>query len=397
MSKKVVLIITVVIVAVIVIYLLVTRNNNENSLLPTLETIGVDSSTITKTGSVDEHEDGCFYVWHNEKSDDITSDLGSAVSMDVFRLCPSGEKNWEKDKGTNVNHVLWFTSENDKEIPTLYKGDQLLYVSSTEIPFEGISWERYADYGYSIGVSNLIGDKRGHYHINNPDGKGFKGYIYDKSDASELNQFSTISDLFLDKVGSSDVRDNLVSDGGTISNLEKNGAYICEWYTGSFYQDFKMVANIHPFCAFETYTTYNYEFLHSSCIAIEIPKWFKTGYYYANDIGFFRYVAGNDSSSYNGEAYDPFISWNEPVIIKDDNGNVVYNPSTGYISPGLDSENIYTRDEKNTATISSVNNPYSDLYSLNQNSQEEDETDYSIGDRGLGGLDEGEYIASPSR
>ena len=86
MSKKVVLIITVVIVAVIVIYLLVTRNNNENSLLPTLETIGVDSSTVTKTGSVDELEDGCFYVWHNGKSDDITSDLGSAVSMDVFRL-----------------------------------------------------------------------------------------------------------------------------------------------------------------------------------------------------------------------------------------------------------------------------------------------------------------------
>ncbi len=391
MNKKILFIISAIVVVGILIYFFLTGGEGGFSVsILSFETVGSDKETVKNTSSVDDLEDGCFYVWHNDKADDITEDLENATSLDVFRLCPAGDKNWDKDT-TSVEHVLWFDSSSDMEIPTLYEGDELLYVSSTEIPFEGISWERYADYGYSIGVANLISDESGHYHISNSDGEGYVGYIYEKSDAAELNQYTAISNLFLDKVGKSAVRDSLVSDGGTVANLEKDGAYVCEWYTGSFYQDFEMAANVHPFCAFETYTTYDYEFLHSSCISISIPEWFKTGYYYANGIGLFRYVKGSDGKRYNGEAYDSSIDWNEPIIIKDDNGNVLYDPSTGYTSPALNGEDIYS-DEKDSGQIHRKNPSTDENENMNNNNEEKGSVSESDGDAGIDELQEGEYV-----
>lgn len=382
MKKKGLIISIIIVVVAVLIYFYVTGGLP----VPTLKTVGSDEETIMKTSSVDDLEDGCFYVWHNDNSNDITEDLENTSSMDVFKLCPSGEKNWDKDT-TTLAHVLWFDSDTDQDIPTLYEGDKLLYVSSTEVPFEGISWERYADYGYSIGVANLIGDESGHYHINNADGDGFTGYIYEKSDAVELNQYKAISNLFLDKVGETAVCDdgNLVSKGGTVAKLEKNGSYVCEWYTGTFYQDFIMIANVHPFCFLESFTTYDYEFLHSSCISISIPEWFKSGYYYANGIGFFRYVKDSDRANYNGEPYDEDISWNEPIIIKDERGDVVYDPSTGYTNPTMSNESIYFTDESNSeAGQITINSSDENVGDINES--------LDTGDSGMDELPEGQYI-----
>lgn len=327
MSKKWLFIISGIVVVGIIIYIIFFKNSEEP--LISFETYGSDSNTISNTGSVDDLEDGCFYVWHNNNAKSIEEDLNGAASMDVFKLCPKGERNWEKDND-RINHVLWFTSANDIDIPTLYDGDELLFVSSTEVPFEGIEWERYADYGYSIGVANLISDESDHYHIERDDKKGFQAYIYEKSDSAELNEYKDIKNLFLDKVGNIAVRKSLVSDGGTVMNLEKNASYVCEWYTGTFYQDYEMVANIHPFCALETFTTHEYDFLHSSCISITIPEWFKSGYYYVNGLGLFRYVTNADARTYNGEPYDSSVEWNERIIIKNERGETLYDPSRNY-------------------------------------------------------------------
>ena len=91
-----------------------------------------------------------------------------------------------------------------------------------------------------------------------------------------------------------------------------------------------MKANIHVFGSIETFTTYDYEFLHSRCISITIPDWFTTGYYYADEIGFFRYVTDKDADKYNGEPYDSNINWNKKIIIKDENGMIEYDPTIGY-------------------------------------------------------------------
>lgn len=331
------------------------------------DTFSQNNKTITEAASVKDLTNGCYYVWHNEKTDDITNDLDGISEENVFKLCPTGALNWGKD--TFINHTIWFTSTNDIDIPTLYEGDKLLYISSTSVPYKGIEWERFADYGYTIGVANLEGDDSGHYRIINSDGDGYKGYVYSDSDVNELNQYLTVSNLFIDKIGGKKIRDTSISEGGTILNLTKDKSYVCEWYTGTYYQDFKMKANIHTFSHLEEFTTYQYDFLHSNCIEIIIPDWLKTGYYYIDGIGMFRYVTSEDNYYYNGNSYDENVDWNDPIILYDQDGNMIYNPSTG-LDKRFDEENASSiqTEQNNTANVN-----------LTENVTQYDNTDEDVG------------------
>lgn len=298
--------------------------------LPTLEKNRSEEKNDSVVAmSANDLKNGFYYIWHNPKGNSIQADLEGTADLSVFRVCPSGIINWEESSFTG-RHVVWFSSREDDDIPTLYPKSKLLYISPYKVPFEGIEFERFADYGYTIGVANMVGDKSGHYRIIQNSDIGYTGFLNPQSDAVALEQFTTVSELFLDKLGDVEIRDNLMSAAGTVMGLKKDTKYVCEWYTGTYYQDFEMTANIHTFSHIESFTTYEYEFLHSNCISITIPEWFKSGYYYVGEIGMFRYVAEPDIYSYTGKAYDPDINWNDPIILYDDDGNLIYNPATGY-------------------------------------------------------------------
>lgn len=347
----------------------------------TLDTFSQNNQTQSAASSVDDLVDNCYYVWHNPKTDDITKDLTYTADTDVFRLCPVGTVNWGKD--SFVTHTVWFTGNSDKNIPTLSSGDKLLYVSSNNVPYMGIEWERFADYGYTIGTANMIGDESGHYHISNEDGKGFNGYVCPDSDANQLNEhFSSISNLFLDKIGGIKVRENEVSRGGTVTKLIKDKEYVCEWYTGTIYQDFKMTANVHTFGFMELFTTYEYEFLHSNCIEISIPSWFKTGYYYVDGIGMFRYVSKSDEALYNGKEFDENINWNDPIILYDENDNLIYDPSTGVDKRNGDGSDLSSTSTENSSGSEDMEQQREENSTqsiiVNQTNDSEDEGDAGI-------------------
>ena len=77
----------------------------------------------------------------------------------------------------------------------------------------------------------------------------------------------------------------------------------------------------------ERFVNYDYEFMHSNFIVIDIPEYFKSGYYFVNGVGLFRYVSDGDAGKYNGKAYDATIDWNDPIILYDEDGVVIYDPS----------------------------------------------------------------------
>ena len=334
MKKKGLVISCVVVGVVALLYFFVSNGTI------TFDTYSESEKTVSAVRVVEELEDGCFYVWHNEKIDDIQEDLTVPAESNVFLKCPLGDINWKEN--SYVGHTIWFSSENDVEIPTFYPGDELIFVSSTYVPYKGIEWERFSDLGYTIGVANMKSDNSGHYRIANNSEDGYRGYLYQKSDANELEKYVNVSNLFLDKIDGVEVRDNIVSEYGTITGLEKDKDYVCEWYTGTYYQDYRMKANVHTFCSLETFTTYDYDFLHSRCISVTIPEWLKTGYYYIDEIGFFRYIEEADAQIYNGQAYDAAIDWNDPIIVYDDEGHVMYDP-TG--------EEVFIRDSSETHSM----------------------------------------------
>lgn len=297
----------------------------------------------TSFKSPSELESGKAYVWHHEGAT-IEDDLKNGADKNIFFTCISGDYNF---KGSEMEAVsiyprsIWIDSSKDSNIPTVTSEDKLIYVSKTEVP-ESIVFERFADFGYTIGVSNMIADGGGHYYIEYAvsDEEDYKYYIDTNSDAAQLTELETVTKLYLDKVGKIKVNEESVSDGGTVLGLEKDKQYVCEFYTGTYFQDFLLTANIHSFGSMERFVSYDYEFMHSTFIVIEIPEYFKSGYYFVNGVGLFRYVADDDADTYNGKAYDEAIDWNDPIIIYDENGEVIYDPSQPeyYDEPVIESD-----------------------------------------------------------
>lgn len=83
----------------------------------------------------------------------------------------------------------------------------------------------------------------------------------------------------------------------------------------------------------------------------------------------FRYVSKNDEALYNGKEYDENINWNDPIILYDENDNLIYNPSTG-----VDKRNV---DEDNNSNDSEEQNSVDSDYdaSEDQNDKPTDEGD----------------------
>lgn len=372
--KKKTLIFLLIVIGIIAILFTFTKTG-----LISFDTFSQNNQTATVATQEDQLTNGCYYIWHNPNNEKKSNDLESSPNG-IYVLCPKGARNWDDD--SFISHTLWFTSSNDEYIPTLYPGDKLIYVSPTGFSYQGFKWEHFADYGYTIGIANMVGDESGHYRIINTDGDGYEGYVYADSDANALNQYINVTNLFLDKIGGVAIRENNISEGGTVLNLTKNNEYVCEWYTGTYFQDFKMKANIHAYGYIEEFTTYKYDFLHSNCIEIVIPEWLTTGYYYINGVGLFRYVTSDDAIIYNGSSFDKGINWNIHIIQYDDYGNMIYNPATG-----LDKRNEMTELNNNPGTAT-VNPNY---YFSDQNDSEDYYIDDSMGDVGV---DEYEYITN---
>lgn len=292
--------------------------------------LGTSESKPTSFKSPDELESGKAYVWHHEGAK-IEDDLKKGADKNIFFTCISGDYNFKGNELMDASmypRSIWIDSGKDSKIPTVTSNDRLIYVSKTEVP-ESIVFERFADYGYTIGISNMIQDSGGHYYFEYAvsDEEDYKYYIDTKSDASQLTELEVVTKVYLDKVGKIKVNEDSVSEGGTVLGLKKDKQYVCEFYTGTYYQDFLLTANIHSFGSMERFVSYNYEFMHSTFIVIEIPEYFKSGYYFVNGVGLFRYVADSDVGTYNGKAYDEAIDWNDPIIIYDENGEVIYDPS----------------------------------------------------------------------
>lgn len=298
---------------------------------------GLSSGKATSFSSVNGLESGKAYVWHHDGAD-IKDDLSS--DEDVFFTCITGDynfKNKELEEVTEYPRSIWVDSDTDSDIPTVTSSDCLVYVSSTEVP-NFIVFERFADYGYTIGVSNLEADQGGHYYLvyADVDEDDYRYYIDTKSDAAQLTNIDIVTRLYLDMVGNTKVDGKNVSDGGTVLGLKKNKTYTCEFYMGTYYQDYSLTANIHSFGSLERFVSYDYDFMHSNFIAIQIPEYFKSGYYFVNGVGLFRYVSDADASKYNGEAYDAEINWNDPIILYNEDGTVKYDPSDLDRTPSID-------------------------------------------------------------
>lgn len=379
---KIKIILSVVFLAFIfVVYIILANKDKLSGLLPTAESTAEEKKSVLSC--MDDMEDNEFYVESKDSS-----------GKTVYTLAPYGNNNFTKKyDATSKGNSMWLNTGDDDEIPTVKSDTKLLFHSTSYVPTE-FTWERFGDYGYSIGVSNLYYDKNGHYYLESDDNNGFKNFINPDSSATALNDYKDYGKLYLDKVGDMNVNMDSMSPSGSVLNLKKDKEYVCSFYTGTYYQDFRLKADTRIFSHLEDYTTYGYSFLHSNCIEVTIPKWLKSGYYLINNYGFIRYVSADDESLYNGEAYNDSIDWNDTLIKYDDNGQVSYDPT----NDNGDVSDKYTGKNSTSSSLSSSNTSSDNISS--SNSADSYSYDSTTGDTGTGsladdtgdaGLDDSEY------
>ena len=361
----------IVIITAVMIGAILICNFLDIDLFATMS--GMSKGQETSFQSAEQLESNKAYVWNHE-SGNIKDDIEGTAETDIFFTCIKGDynfKNKEKEEELDYPRSIWILADEDENIPTVTKDDYLIYVSETEVP-DGILFERFADYGYTIGISNLMEDGSGHYYFTycDTDEDDYKYFIDENSDAVQIAGLDPVTKIYLDKIGEKEIRKNIISDGGTVLGLTKGKSYICQFYTGTFYQDFMMTANVHSFSSLERFTSYDYEFMHSNFIVIKIPEYFKSGYYLVNGVGLFRYVADEDSAIYNGKAYDAAVDWNDPIILYNEDGTVKYDPS----NPDFEEDTV--SDESNQEALEETVNDESNPGVFKESFGDESESEF---------------------
>lgn len=267
-----------------------------------------------------------YYIWHDENQTNIENDINTNLSKfknysyKIFNpIYTDGAIRGEDTVGNNYR-IYWMLGENDSKIPTFYKGDELIYYSETSIPTK-YEFERFYDHGYSIGIwglrETIVGS--GNYSLDSDKEIGVKaGSSCDFLTSTLSQEDQTIS---LTTVGDMKIGPDNVSKSGTVKGLLYGSKYDATFYLGTKRYVKQVIADTRIFSSFEskTFSTNQYEFVGKGIIKIHLPEYLKTGYYIVNGVGLFRYVAE--------EEYTSNTNFNDPIIIKDDTGHVIYDPT----------------------------------------------------------------------
>lgn len=226
---------------------------------------------VTTFKDIDQLADGGYYVRHG----------------DVYYQPYFGQTSFTPDRTVTAKddkRVAWY-GEDYANIPTMNKGDTIVYHSTQ--PFtEGITIERFEDFGYTVGICQMKEASSGRYSFAT-DSRSFNVDI--KSDAGSLCQNGETTATF-DKIGGVNLRAGNISRAGTVVGLSKNKTYDCDIYIGTDLHEYKIKADVKALCSMEVFEIKDYSFNRSKTITFKFPKNLQSGYYNVGGFGIVRYI-----------------------------------------------------------------------------------------------------------
>lgn len=273
-----------------------------------------DITSKTATCNSKELYDGQFYVWHDEQQSNIEKDINCDQSKfkdynyNIFRPVYMDENKLEDEE------VIMVLDENDEKIPTLHPGDKLVYYSTSKIPLT-LNFAKYYDHGYSIGLYHLteVMKYSGQYIISDA------SYVKKGSSVERIGSlFSDCDKVSIAKVGDVNLTYENLSEAGTIKGLIEGNSYEVNAYAGTLrYTLNAAAADTHIFSKMGDYEAYSYSFVGNGVMIIDIPSYFKSGYYTINKMGLFKYVANESDTNFNEDIdKDEYNKYEEDLIVK---------------------------------------------------------------------------------
>ena len=251
-------------------------------------------------------------------------------------------ENSSKASNSSDDRTLYFMDDWEN-IPTLYAGDELIYHTSENLD-ETFVFERYEDFGYSIGISNLKRLDSGRYCFNAEQGDDDTSnlMINKDSDAARLFKLNQ-TQVIIDNIGGAQLRSGNISRGGVIIGLSKDKLYAADVYTGTEMKSYSLKADTRMLTSMEAYSINSYSLKRSTILKINIPDYFNDGYYMINGKGVFRYVRGT--------SYTAKTDFNIPNEVPEENTEDILNAEEEITASNNTIKETFTINEETDAVI----------------------------------------------
>lgn len=197
------------------------------------------------------------------------------------------------------NRLFWLDVD-ESLIPTYYKGELIAYPSEN-LSLDKISIERFSDVGYSIGLYGGTVDEEGYFC-----------YKLKENSIGVSNAYSVLSQSKSDQIRITTINDspvdsNSINSSGIITGLSKNEEYTIGYYAGTYYSTATVKADEHFLQSYEIINIEKAETTKNGYLAITLPNDAKSGYYFINGYGIFKYYDYK-----KGEKNDDKTDMNEP-------------------------------------------------------------------------------------
>lgn len=278
---------------------------------------------------------------------------------DSFYLLPTEDQNYDITKeifstddtkngmiNPEENRLINFTHK-DLAIPTLYKNDQLVYVSDGTI--STFIWERFKDYGYSIGLSGLKLTGSGKIKSQETTTAAVGSTVESAIAALAIPEGA---DITVDKINGTTLSSQYINDGGIITGMSRDAAANVDFYIGTQHTPVSISADTKYYKSFELYSTDKYALSTDGYAIVEIPSYLRSGYYLINETGFVKYLnvdRGVDESGINMDTTYYYIGKDGKTLTyfewQEENGLLpVGSPGTSQIQGNkIDAENYSER------------------------------------------------------
>lgn len=269
--------------------------------------------------SLDELEDDTYYIKHGNDFYEIPK-IECSFNDDEHNDQTYILTDTETPAGVPSRTIFYSKDKSELLIPTLYQNDELVYKSSVEVT-DNFAWERYMDGGYTIGVCGIS--------LNNLNKLSFTNWYSNILDESPIEkEFGRVEDdedeLFasfnINSVDGVELTKENLSEAGYITGLPVDKEMEVDFYQGTLLRQMKLKADARIFYNFENYWTKGMSYSQDGYITINIPEFFKTGYYKVNTSGMFRYV----DEPYRETADLSDYRYNEAYFQKDQDGNLIF-------------------------------------------------------------------------
>ena len=199
---------------------------------------------------------------------------------------------------SDIRRTIFFKKgEREYNIPTMYKGDQIVFKSSTAIE-SAFTWERFADGGYTVGLRGLYTSDHDKIEFNNyvnniaVEDEVLTSNIQTTESKNEKdpNGNRILRSFVLDAIDGQKVTPEIIGPQGYLMGISPSKDSVFDVYDGTNLIQFTDRADFRVFYGLECFWTTGVTYTDNNYAIVTMGDFFKSGYYKLNGDGLFRYV-----------------------------------------------------------------------------------------------------------